>query len=480
MVVKKHRVPPPLRPIGRIFQEAGYQAYLVGGAVRNILMKLRPTDWDVATDATPEQVITLFRRVIPTGIKHGTVTVLFKDQKVEVTTFRVEGTYSDSRHPDSVTFAPSVEEDLSRRDFTINAMALRLTDGSFVDPFSGMTDLKAKVVRAVGNADERFAEDALRMLRAVRFAAQLEFEIDGTTLAAIRPAVSRIAAVSAERVRDELSKILASRKPSTGFALMQECGLLAALLPELEACVGIEQADTLETTADFGLGRATTRKESFDVFRHSILACDGAPADDLELRLAALLHDVGKAPTFERDQQGNISFHRHEEVSEALTREMLTRLRYPNAVISNVCHLVRNHMFHYEDSWSDAAVRRFIARVEPENIQNLIVLRRADTFGKLGYYPRDRNLEELSERIRSVMNGQQALTARDLAVDGNALHEQAGIPKGPAMGTVIEFLVEAVLEDPAQNTRERLVHMARAFYREHVRPQGKDDRDPVG
>ncbi|MCL1958267.1 MAG: HD domain-containing protein, partial [Spirochaetes bacterium] len=311
-------------------------------------------DWDIATDAEPEEVTAIIRaakgKVIPTGIKHGTVTVFYKKHNAEVTTFRTETGYSDGRRPDKVEYTSSIEEDLSRRDFTMNAIAMRLPGGEIVDPFDGAKDIKNKIIRCVGNASQRFNEDGLRPLRAVRFAAQLGFEIEENTLSAIPDALSVSAKVSQERVRDEIDKILASPLPSRAFRLMEKTGLLHLFLEELAVCRGIEQKGF----------------HQFDVLDHSLLACDYAAQNGYSqtLRLAALLHDAGKPSVRKLDEKSGVwTFYRHEEISCKIAQKILGRLRYPNITTDNVCHLIKEHMFHYTDEWSDAAVRRFIARV---------------------------------------------------------------------------------------------------------------------
>ncbi len=414
-----------------------------------MVLRRKPTDYDFASDADPQQVKRLFRRVIPTGIKHGTVTVHFKDQRFEVTTFRLEGSYSDSRHPDEITFTPSIEEDLSRRDFTINSMAVRIPGGELLDPFGGQEDLKAGLIRSVGPARERLREDALRMVRACRFSAQLEFELDIRLREGMRRVAPNIRHVSSERIREELEKMLSTTYPSIGLREMEETGLLSRILPELAACRGVPQGDF----------------HSFDVLDHSLYSCDGAPADKLELRFAALLHDIGKAETFERAGEGQRpSFYGHEEASERLTREICRRLRFSNSSQQWILRLVRRHMFHYTEEWSDAAVRRFIARVGVDLIDDLFSLRRADTYGKRRRYAADPLLDRFRARINEVLDNEQALSVRDLAVDGHILEEEAGIPKGRDMGTVIDHLMETVLDDPAMNTKEKLLGLARSFY----------------
>ncbi len=462
--------PRPLRSFAQVFHEAGYQCFLVGGALRNIAMGNAPSDWDIATDATPDQVSGLFRRVIPTGAKHGTVTVLFKNEKIEVTTFRTDAAYSDSRHPDAVAFTRSIDEDLKRRDFTMNGMALNLTSAEFVDPHNGLADIRRKIIRAIGDPRERFSEDGLRVLRALRFAAQLDFEIEEATLNAIQKSKDRLNAVSAERIRDELTRILQSPRPSIGLLPSEKTGVLELILPELHACAGVEQADPPAAV----LARLS-ELPYFDVLHHSLLACDGAPAEVPEVRMAALLHDIGKAQTFARDAEGGISFHHHEEVSAEMAETILTRLRYPNAFIKTVCRLIRNHMFHYEPGWSDAAVRRFIARAGTDLLPYLYLLRRADTFGKTGRPTPDSRLDELERRVEAVAAADDALSIADLAVNGNDL-AGIGVPKGPMMSVVLNFLLETVFDDPAENNRDKLLSLARTFYHSQV----KASRDDTG
>jgi putative nucleotidyltransferase with HDIG domain len=449
-VIKIHSV---LKEIASVFSDKGKQVYLVGGAVRDMLRGETVNDWDLATDALPEEVTQIIRRaggkVIPTGIKHGTVTALYKSHSIEITTFRLESEYSDGRRPDQVSYAASIEEDLSRRDFTMNAVALRLPKGEIIDPFNGQKDIKAKIIRCVGKAQERFGEDGLRPLRAVRFCAQLGFEIEKATFDAINGALDVCAKVSWERVRDELNKILASPVPSVAIRAMEKTGLLPLFLEELAACRGIEQKGF----------------HSFDVLDHSLLACDYAARKDYsqELRLACLFHDIGKPQVRQMDISGVWTFYRHEEVSADMARKLLVRLRYSNAVIDSVCHLIREHMFHYTEDWSDAAVRRFIARVGEANLEDVYRLRRADAFGFAGREPDPRSLEDLADRVKKVSNDSRAFTVKDLAVSGKDLME-AGIPAGKRMGVILKELLETVLDDPAQNTKEQLLEIAKKLF----------------
>ncbi len=444
-----------------IFERNGFRAYLVGGAVRDMLMGRPAADWDVATDAAPRQVMSIFRRVIPTGIAHGTVTVLFSGRKIEVTTFRTEHLYSDGRHPDEVKFAATIEDDLSRRDFTMNAVAASLRDGTIVDPFGGRADIGRRIIRTVGNPEERFSEDGLRPVRALRFVAQLGFELERRTYeAACGERIHEITAgISAERFRDELVKILAAEKPSAAIRLMEETGILKIFMPEFTACRGCVQADARGF-------------HEFDVMDHLLYACDGAPRGKPAVRLAALLHDIGKPAvreTRETEAGGIITFHNHEQVSAETAAKMLRRLRFPNAVTESAVRLIQNHMFHYEPAWTDAAVRRFLARVGPENVEDLFDLRLADIYGTHGRPVRirdseaGRNLSELKSRIEKTERQNDALGIRDLAVNGRDLIE-AGIPEGKVMGEILRGLLEIVLDDPSQNSRETLLAAAGRIY----------------
>jgi putative nucleotidyltransferase with HDIG domain len=436
------RPPRELFDFARVFEESGKRCFLVGGAVRDYLLGREVSDFDAATDARPEEVLRLFRRVIPTGIKHGTVTVLWKGLEIEVTTFRTEAGYADGRHPDIVAYASTIEEDLSRRDFTINAMAFDLASKELLDPFDGRKDLGRRLVKAVGDPLERFREDGLRPLRSVRFASQLGFDIEEATLAAIRPSIERFRLVSAERVREELQKILMSAVPSRGLRLLETTGLLAEISPELAACRGVEQRGM----------------HVFDVLDHLYACVDSSPPE-LGLRLAALLHDVGK-PEAKVERPGEEpTFHRHEEYSARMAEAIMKRLKFPNALVDEAIHLIRCHMFSYDDSWSDAAVRRFLARVGPENIESLLALRVADGTAIIGRPVDPRSLGPLRSRIDSVLAAKEAFGLADLAVKGDDLRA-IGVPPGRAMGAMLKELLEAVMDDPALNDRERLLQIA--------------------
>jgi tRNA nucleotidyltransferase/poly(A) polymerase len=435
---------PILKEVAGIFNRGGKQVFLVGGAVRDIMRGKKAHDWDLATDARPEEVIALFRKVIPTGIRHGTVTILYRGNTLEATTFRAESGYTDGRRPDRVEYAAAIEEDLSRRDFTMNAMALELPGGRLVDPFGGAEDVRRRIIRCVGKAEERFNEDGLRPLRALRFASQLGFTVDGAALGAIPGALETTAKVSPERVRDELDKILASPRPSAALRLMEQTGLLTLLLPDLAACRGVEQK---------GYHR-------FDVLDHSLLACDYAAANGfpLQIALAALFHDIGKPPA-RKLKDGVWTFYNHERESARLAGNILRAYRYPNAMILAVVHLIGEHMFCYDDTWTDAAVRRFVIRAGEENLEDLYALRRCDSFGAAGIAPPPALLLPLMRRVEAVLAQSRAFSLKDLAVSGKDLME-TGVKPGPGMGIILNELLETVVDDPALNTKEKLLEIA--------------------
>ena len=452
---------PLLKKFGKVFEEKGFQAYLVGGAVRDLILKKPCSDWDVATNATPEQVMSMFKFVVPTGIAHGTVTVHFHKTEIEVTTFRTESEYSDGRHPDKIAYASTIEEDLSRRDFTMNAIAVNLRNGKICDPFGGRKDIRKKVIRTVGIPNERFMEDGLRPIRALRFASQLNFSIEKDTFSEIfKPDIQKkITSISIERFRDEFLKMLKSEKPSVGLKLMEETRILKLFIPEFEVCRGCIQGD----------GRGF---HDFDVMDHLIYACDGAPKNNYKVRLAALFHDIGKPSckrVIENEKDGQLfTFYNHDNEGAKITEKILRRLKFSNEEIADVSHLVKNHMFHYESSWSDAAVRRFIVRVGLQYMDDLFDLRVADVFGmhnnqvNLRNSTTSENILELKERIEKITEKQNALSLKDLCVNGKDLMD-IGIPSGKKIGVVLNELFEAVLEDPEMNNREKLLKLAESY-----------------
>ncbi len=439
-------VPRAIREILRRLQGAGYRAYVVGGCVRDLLRGVPVSDWDIATSARPDRVLAIYPHAIPTGIKHGTVTVPTEAGPCEVTTFRVEYGYSDARHPDRVEFVPDLEADLARRDFTMNAIAWDPEGRHEVDPFGGRADLAARLLRAVGDPSARFLEDGLRPVRAARFAATLEFEIEPETFEALKR--SQVARVAPERLRDELMKILGARLPSVGFEVLRRSGLLPVIFPELAACVAVPQ----------------NRYHAYDVYLHTLYTVDAAPAGKPVVRLAALFHDVGKPLTRVERGNGEATFYNHQFESARLAAEAMTRLRFSREMTERVVHLVRQHMFDYRPEWTDAAVRRFVRAVGPESIADLFDLRIADNVGngtKTGF---PHYLEELRSRIDAVLLAREALTVRDLRVDGGDVMRELGLAPGPKVGEILNRLLEEVLEEPALNERDRLLQRMREAF----------------
>ncbi len=442
------RVPSAITDLLHRLKGEGHDAYLVGGSIRDLLRGVPVSDWDVATNARPEQMLAIFPSAIPTGIKHGTVTVPTPVGPCEVTTFRIEFGYTDARRPDRVEFVRDIEADLSRRDFTVNAIAWDPDVREPVDPYGGSADLKSRILRAVGNARERIAEDALRAVRAARFAAALEFEVEPATFEALGGARDRVALVAAERIRDELTKLLAARVPSRGFEILRRSTLLSLLLPELAACVAVPQ----------------NRHHAYDVYFHTLYTVDAAPPEKPAVRLAALFHDVGKPLTRVEKEDGDGTFYNHEFESARLAGEALARLRFGRELIERVVHLVRHHMFDYRSEWTDAAVRRFVQKVGVENLADLFDLRIADNVGngtKTGF---PHYLEELRTRIEAMLAARQAFTLHDLSVNGEDVMRELGLPPGPRVGEVLSWLLEQVLEEPSLNERGRLIRRAREAF----------------
>ena len=443
-------VPSKIKDFCSVFNNSGFKCYLVGGAVRNLIRGIKPADFDFTTDALPDEMIRLFKRVIPTGIEHGTVTILFKGMNYEVTTFRIDGDYSNSRHPDNIEFSSSIYEDLKRRDFTINSMAYDPVSCVLLDPHEGKKDLKRKLIKCIGDPVKRFSEDGLRVLRGCRFSSQLDFEIEKKTLAGMKDQGFRLEYISAERIRDEIIKILMSDRPSKAFFVMKDTGILKYIIPELESGIGVEQREM----------------HLFDVFEHSVYSADFAEKD-LTIRLAALLHDIGKPDSLEI-REGTRTFYNHDRISAEMASEILKRLKFPKVVEKQVTHLIREHMFNYTEDWTDSALRRLIARVGKENIKDLIKLRYADRAGMKGKPFECVNDKSFISRINSILEKENAFSIKNLAVNGNILSKDADIPKGPVMGSILSFLLEAVLDDPGMNTKEKLIELARNFYKERI------------
>jgi tRNA nucleotidyltransferase (CCA-adding enzyme) len=439
-------VPSDVRDVAARLGEGGHRSWIVGGCVRDALLGRTIGDWDVATSARPEQVLKLFRKAIPTGIEHGTITVVTRSRHVEVTTLRGETTYSDGRRPDSVHYVDDIAADLARRDFTINAIAVDTHSGALVDPFGGQADLAARVLRAVGRAEERFAEDGLRCLRAARFVATLDVTLDPATERGIASALGTYAKVSAERVRDEWMKTMKARAPSRAFEVMRTSGMLGITCPELVESYGCTQ----------------NKHHAFDVWGHAMACLDAAPAAPV-LRVAALLHDVGKPRTRAfSDKTNDYTFYDHERVGAEIADPVLKRLRFSNDERARIVALVRHHLVCWEPSWSDAAVRRWVKRVSPELLEDLYALCLADAEGKgFDAQPERTRIAGLRAHVERIMAESHAFTTRDLAIDGRALMSELDRGPGPWLGKVLEGLLDRVLDDPSLNERSRLVQVAR-------------------
>jgi len=431
-------VPREVKDIIKKLENKKFQAYLVGGCVRDLIRKVEPKDWDVATNANPEEI----RKVFPESFmdnKFGTVNV----SGVEITPFRTEEKYTDKRHPDSVKWAESVEEDLARRDFTINAMALRFGSGQaykIIDLFKGQEDLKKKIIRAVGKAEDRFSEDALRMMRAVRFASVLDFKIEAKTSQAIKKNAPWIQAISKERIRDEFLKIIMADKASEGIEMLRELELLKYIIPELEQGYKIPQA----------------KHHKYDCYQHAVLSLKYAAEQNFNeyVRLASLFHDVGK-PKSKRGTGEEATFYGHEVVGARMTFQLLERLRFPKKEIEKIVKLVRYHLFYYNvDEVSEASVRRLVRKTGLENINELIQVRMADRIGsgcpKAEPY-KLRHLRYIIERV-----SQDPISVKMLKLNGEDLMKLLNIKPGPKIGMILNILLGYVLADPKKNKKDLL------------------------
>lgn len=469
----KFQIPDYVQKVARMLLKEGFVCYLVGGALRDVVLNIQPDDYDLATDATPEEMLKIFPKSVSTGARFGMVSAMIPGEngeihEVQVTTFRSEEEYVDGRWPTRVRFIKDIYRDLGRRDFTINAMALDLNsstlDGAneikeweIYDPFGGEVDLGLRVVRAVGTPLERFKEDGLRAFKACRLASQLDFDIETETFNAIKEAIPVAAQVSMERIRDEFMKMLIhSPKPSKGIELMRQTGLLELFMPELLEGFGVEQK----------LFHAD------DVYHHCLHTCDLAPDN---IKLAALFHDIGKP----RKDMHNGHFYGHDIEGAKMAEEIMTRLHFSKSEIRRVSLLVANHMFYFpyvnedtteqerkkikEKEWSDSAVRRFIARVGEENLEDLFALRIADACAnpKTAFKPDE--ISQLQLRISEVRQKDMALKISDLKINGEDL-QRLGIPKGPQIGEILKKLLDMVLEDPMINTKERLLKISLDIY----------------
>ena len=479
------RPPEPVLSILELLWRSGHAAYVVGGSIRDVILGRLPADWDLATDARPERILALFPGSAYEN-RFGTVSVRSGGASFEITTFRSDHEHADHRRPDRVEFGDSIEVDLARRDFTINALAWGAdaplgaaaggagaagagfgaaaagaaaagatagpvaagtgtrAEPTLIDLHGGTADIEARIIRAVGDPRQRFEEDALRMVRAVRLATTLDFGIEAGTLAAIQARSSLVAHLSAERVASELEKLLAAERPSVGLRLMAATEILTVISPELAAQRGIPQ----------------NKIPGDDLWDHTIRTVDAVASGHPVVRLAALLHDIGKPATM-----ADGHFVGHDAVGAELAAAFMERLRFPRTVVAEVAHLVRQHMFSYEPSWGDSGVRRFIQRVGRGAMAPLLELREADNEGS-GLARSAHGLDDLRERVDAQLTARVALERRDLVIDGSDLMAELGLTEGPILGQILDALLDQAVTDPAINDRATLLLLAQAMLTE--------------
>lgn len=437
----KITLPEQVKTIIEKLEENGYEGFAVGGCVRDALLFRNPDDWDITTSAKPEQVKELFKRTVDTGIQHGTVTVLLDREGFEVTTYRIDGEYEDSRHPREVCFTSNLTEDLKRRDFTINAMAYSEKRG-LVDEFDGVLDLKQGIIRCVGNPEERFSEDALRILRAVRFAAQLGFQIEEKTFSAIRRLAPHLSHISAERIQTELLKLIVSPHPET-LRLAWEAGITAVILPELDRMMETPQNNP---------------HHILNVGEHTLKALQEVRADKV-LRLSVLCHDFGKAATRTTDESGTDHFYVHAEVSSQMAKDFLKRLKLDNETLYQVEKLVKYHDYH--PGTNARSVRKAIYKIGEDLFPKLLEVQRADVLAQSAYQQAEKlsDLKRIEELYHRILEEKQCLSLKDLEVTGRDLI-QAGMKPGKELGTCLQQLLEVVLDDPEKNNKEELLKIA--------------------
>jgi tRNA nucleotidyltransferase (CCA-adding enzyme) len=437
--------------IGKL-QKNGFEIYIAGGAVRDILLGKMVYDWDFTTNATPDEMLKTLKDMDPYYTNDfGTVGVPNEEEgerPYEITTFRTEYGYSDTRRPDKVEWGKSLEEDLERRDFTINAMALqppkkKTEDFKLIDPYKGQEDLKKKVIRAVRDPNERFSEDALRMMRAVRIAAELGLTIEKKTLEAIKANTALINKISKERVRDELLKTLASPFPYEGMVIFRNVGLMQEILPELEKTFGVEQ-------------KSPGRHHIYDVGTHSMLSLKHVAEknEDPIVRLATLIHDIGKPQTYKKQKNGVITFYSHEVVSAKIAKRIAERLRFSKKQADKLYKLVRYHQFTVNEEQTDSALRRFIRKVGLENVPDMLDLRVGDRLGG-GARETSWRLEEFKKRLVEVQK--QPFTVHDLKISGNDVMKELGIKPGPKVGEILQKLYDDVVEKKIPNKKKALL-----------------------
>jgi tRNA nucleotidyltransferase (CCA-adding enzyme) len=478
-----NKIPIEVIEVLQKLEQSGFEAFVVGGCVRDLIVNRTPKDWDVATNAKPEEVQKIFSTFTgamadkpatfyendfgTVGIKVPKFTPNGPERKhdvIEVTTYRIESEYSDNRRPDKVEFAKTLEEDLSRRDFTINAIALKLKarsqklkagDYEIVDPYSGQEDIQRKIIRAVGDAHERFAEDALRMMRAVRFHAELDYEIEKKTFEAIKKYSGDLKHIALERIKDELAKILLSDNASDGIDMLHQTGLLDYIIPELENGVGVKQ----------------NRHHIYTIYKHSILSLKYCPSKKLEVRLAALLHDIAK-PQTKRGEGEYATFYNHDHVGARVTSKILERLRFSRETIEKVKLLVDNHMFYYNpEEVGESSVRRLIQKVGLENMKNLIDVRIADRLGSGTPKAKPYKLRHLEYMIDKLSH--DAVSVKMLKINGNDLMKELKLKPSPKIGAILDVLLAEVIEDASKNVKTILLERAKELDKENLEKLGQ-------
>lgn len=434
-----YTLPIEVKNIFNIFQKSGYQLYVVGGAVRDLLINSDISDWDFTTDAKPEEILKLF----PDGFydnKFGTVGLAVNESIYEITTMRKEGIYKDHRHPEEIGWTNKIAEDLARRDFTVNAIAL--SDNQIVDPFNGQEDIKNKIIKAVGDPDLRFKEDALRLMRAIRIATQLQFQIDNKTLDAIKENVDLIKEVAWERIRDELFKILASDNAYEGIIKLKETGILEIILPELTRCFGIVQ-------------QGPKHDRVYDIGEHSLLSLKLTPSKDPLVKLACLLHDIGKADTYKSDSAGNVTFYNHDYIGGKEIVKIAQRFNLSKKQIDKLYKLIRFHMFTVDENQTDSAIRRFIKNVGKENLEDMFAVRVGDRLGGGTQTETSWRTEKFKDRIKEVLK--KPFTISDLKINGLDVMKTLDLKPGKKVGEILQKLFEEVLEDVSKNNKEYLL-----------------------
>ncbi len=439
------------------FKNKGFEIYLVGGCVRNILLRKEVKDWDFTTNATPTQILELFPESYYDN-NFGTVGLPIEDlndrpQILEITTFRTEFGYTDRRHPKKISWGKTIEEDLSRRDFTMNAVALKFTrkELTIIDPYNGQEAIKEKLIIAVRDPKQRFKEDALRLLRAVRFAAQLQFSIEEKTLFSIQEDGHLLTEIANERIKDELMKILASDSSYEGIMLLKNTGLLKYILPELLEGVGVSQ-------------KRPGRHHTTDVFTHNVLSLKFCPSKNPFVRFATLIHDIGKPRVMGMDEKGYVIFHNHEIVGAKMAAQICDRLRFSKKEKEKVTTLIRWHMFTVDEHITDSAVRRFIRRVGVDNVKDIMDLRIGDRLGGGTQTAESWRLKLFKKRIEEQL-APQPFSLNDLAVDGNDIMRELNIRPSRKIGEILQELFEEVDEDLEKNNREYLLERIKKYDR---------------